>query len=447
MSQIFFRKHVVTIFFIVACLFMGFSPMVYGAVQTLTGDFSGKDSEGRWFVDIPFTINAHSEVDIEYDSVCNETARFYLRVAERENITDGEVTLYFIASSTSSIVENIPLYQGNYIVRLRCLDRLLSAPPIPEWGLEITSNPVSISFAQDQEPESEEPVILNSTRSFTGWLGFWGTAGEIHPTAPSDNGRDYYDRHIFYMKKDTKLKFKFEWGEFRTTTGDPDTDFMVHIYRYRDGNIYWVHDFPALENSGDITEEITLLEEGLYKVDYGGARLGFNIDRKRYGGYKATLILNGEEAPDVKIGGVHKISTRYWSDNLEQYLTREELVPGARSNVDILIANYGSQLVPVTLVYGLSVRNGPITPVGSAKLNIAPGGGSFAVYNTTLLTPANTPLALTGDLVVVLYGSANEVLDTFTTKVGLFSSKLVTIVPMVFRLLLEKDFSNPQVDD
>ena len=430
---------IISFFLSVVFLIMLISPVANSAVQNFSGDFIFYESSiGTHYVDVPFTINTHSVASFSYDSLCSNPDNLTILIRSAD-FTGDAMSIGFArgVGENSSPIEGYPLHQGNYVARLLCNRTIIKQPPDPEWNLTVATNAISISFQQDQEPASEIPETLNSTKSYSGWLGLWGTPGKVTSVS---NGKDYYDTHFYNMKKGTKIKFKIEWGDFSTST-NTDIDFAVLLYRFRDGKTYFVHSFANLENSGDMTEEITLLEDGVYQVSFGGAAVGFNDDKKRYGGYKATVILNGEQVPNVKIVGVHKISTQYWSDDLRRYVTVEDLVPGEKSNVDILIENYDPQFVPVTLVYGLSVRNGPITPVGSAKLNIAPSGG-IAVYNTTLLTPANTPLALTGNLVVVLYGSANEVLDTFTTKVGIYSPEHAPIIVPILQLLLMGTFNN-----
>ena len=117
-----------------------------------------------------------------------------------------------------------------------------------------------------------------------------------------------------------------------------------------------------------------------------------------------TVIINGEPAPNVQIEGIKSIKTTYQDPN-RQWHTTDSLVVGEESQVEIWIGNYDTQkTISVTLVYGLSVHGGAIKPVGVTRLNL-PGSNDILlpqVYQTTLTTPADTPISLKGDLVSVV---------------------------------------------
>ncbi|MBU0944229.1 MAG: hypothetical protein KJ804_22195 [Proteobacteria bacterium] len=147
------------------------------------------------------------------------------------------------------------------------------------------------------------------------------------------------------------------------------------------------------------------------------------------------VILNGEVEASVITGSIQGSSTKYWSNNTEQFYTINDLVPGYKSAIDISLANYYSKSIAATLVYGLSLHGGPIKIVGATQLDLITGG-TFAVYKTALITAVDTPLALKGDLVVVLYDSANQVLDTFNTKVDSWSERMGFAMMPVLMLLL-----------
>lgn len=305
MSRISLWKQMITIFFIAACLFTAFSSTAYGAVQNFSGNFSEDTSRYvNWSVDIPFTIPEHSETDFEFDSLCEDDVYFYLIIAENKPIAYVDIISHHIVKEKGpdKFVNNIPLSQGDYIARMFCARDVLTSYPDPEWNLKVTSSPISITgYAPDQEPPSEEPVNVYSTKSFTGWMGLWGTAGLRSDSSYTRNGRDNDDRFIARMKKGDKLKFKIEWGEFRTST-DEAIRFHIYIQYYQDGKTYLFHSgFQNITNNGYVTEEFTLpWDPELYEIRVGA--FSPEDDVERYGGYKLTLIINGEPEPEPKPG-------------------------------------------------------------------------------------------------------------------------------------------------
>jgi hypothetical protein len=160
---------------------------------------------------------------------------------------------------------------------------------------------------------------------------------------------------------------------------------------------------------------------GEYEINLGNLEAGRHYlqllleDHGTTNGY--AVEISADEfipAPNIELGEIQDISTRYWDEFDHKFYTVEALVPGWESEIDITIVNRGFSSIAAKLVYGLSVNNGPIKKIdGYTQLNL-PADGVFHVYHTTLTTPVDTPDAKTlkGNLVTVITDSNNDVLDT-----------------------------------
>lgn len=426
------------IIFIVGSAISWTSSSVHAETQNFSGNFNVEDTDGM-YIDISFILGGDSTISFEFSSQCTNQENEYL---EFYTSWGGKVAIV----QATGIVQPygpMPMTTGSYRVRLRCRNEMLDPPSVVGYQLTVSSTAISTSFATDPEPDASEAgaITLNKTKSFVGRMGLGGYVG-LQDSPWSSSGIDQSDSYYFNFTKDTKIKFKLEYDSnfinnpFFANSYDPG-DLEILINKVKDGQTYYVDTFDRWQFSGDISKEITLKEDGMYKVSVRGA-YGSLLEKTNYGGYKTTVILNGELGDGAKIGGIQNISTRYWSTVSEEYLTVKEIVPGYTSKIDISIANYYSESIATTLVYGLSVKGGPVKIVGATKLNLIPGG-TFAVYKTTLTTPSDTPFALKGDLVVVLYDSNNQTLDTFTTKVDIWSERAEYAIVMatILELLLD----------
>ena len=285
------RQYICSILLTVGCAFaLVVPPVCFGAVQNFSGSFV--DNGSVKYGEVRFTVPEHSEVDFEFSSICENPLTFSLNGAYNQ----ASVVGHAIAEqySSNAAVDKVPLYKGDYIANISCSGELQNPPPSPQWTMKITNRVINVPYYQeDQEPPSDTPVDVFSSKSFSGWLDLWGTPASLNPVTYQDNGLDSRDIITVNMKKGTKLKVKVEW-EFTTTKPDP-VDMTIALYRYKNGGLYYV-ELPFTSTSNPVTsDEITLLEDGVYKIYLTTFSW---TDKKRYGGYRISLIVNGEPVPD-----------------------------------------------------------------------------------------------------------------------------------------------------
>ncbi len=283
------------ILFCFSFLILSFSPTTAEAESLY---FTGTYPEGYRVLDVPFTLSNHSLVDITYDAACNNVLAtdLYLRTGDLASMPLDQLNFkwYNIAvSHDETPLEGYPLNKGRYIARISCGSTI--NPDDPSWEIRVETSPINLTFTQDdQEPPSMEPTALTHSTSFSGWLGLWGKPDDPIFSQDNTTGHDISDYRLYSLKKGTKIKFGASWESFTASTGWRSPVMNARIEFYRDGQTYFVTNFDLLENSGDKTREITLLEDGVYKIT--AINVSYS-DPKQYRAYTMDVILN--EAPDL----------------------------------------------------------------------------------------------------------------------------------------------------
>ncbi len=182
--------------------------------------------------------------------------------------------------------------------RIRCRYGLDSEDP--NWILSVKTNPINLTFVpEDQEPASMVVTAPTHSTSFSGWLGLWGIPGDPkNELGVNRLGHDISDYKFYSLKKGTRIKFSAVWESYTASTDAQSYEMRVRFELYRNGQTYFVTDFDLIENSGDETREITLLEDGVYRITaVDVSYIGTNSDPKEYRAYTMDVILNGESVP------------------------------------------------------------------------------------------------------------------------------------------------------
>jgi len=261
---------------------------VHASSQHFSGDYSTNDDDGM-YVDIPFSLQDDSAVFLEYHSNCTsqENSYFYLFPPWSKQATFAKAT------DIDQPYGPIPLVRGEYYVRLRCLGEKVDQKVGVEYSLIVSSTPMSTTFSQDQEPDGDEETAINvnGIQPIDGWLGVGGYT-ELQEDIWTDSGIDYSDVYYLTMNKDTKLQFKLEYDDnFKNNPffGGSNGDIQLMIFYVKDGQTYFVHNFDIWTNSGDISEQITIKEGGLFKIYIRGG-YSSSLQKGNYGGYRLTIM-------------------------------------------------------------------------------------------------------------------------------------------------------------
>jgi hypothetical protein len=272
-----------------------------GEELNFTGTYSGED--GYSIVDVPFTLSSPAVTNIYYGAGCRKVTNTTLHIRKGDLLTlpydEPNIDWYSIAiSRDEEPLEGYPLSKGDYIARIRCRYGLDSEDP--NWTLSVKTNPMNLPFVpEDQEPASMVATAPTHSTSFSGWLGLWGIPGDPENELGVNRlGHDIADYKFYSLKNGTRIKFSAAWESYTASTDAQPSEMRVKIELYRDGHTHFVTDFDLIENSGDETREITLLEDGVYRITaVGVSHINTNSDPKEYRTYTMDVILNGESVP------------------------------------------------------------------------------------------------------------------------------------------------------
>jgi hypothetical protein len=288
MSRIHVRVMMVALLVAGSSLFMATSQHVFASSRQFSGNFTQNDENGV-YVDIPVTLQTDSVVFLDYQSGCilKEDATLYLFTPWSKQATFAKV------SEIEQSYGPFPLVKGDYFVRLHCQRDKAGEQMASGYSVNVSSTPISTLYLQDQEPDANESdaIAITGDQSFDGWLGVGGYIGLKEDTW-SDSGIDYSDIYYMNMEKGTKLQFKLEYDDNFTNNpffGGSNGDIQLLIYYLKDGQTFFVHNFDIWTNSGDLSEQITLKEGGLFKVYVRGG-YSSTLHKSNYGGYRLTIL-------------------------------------------------------------------------------------------------------------------------------------------------------------
>jgi len=408
---------------------------VYAGTQTFEGDYQ-IESHNTVPQVIPFTVAQDSVVYLNFLSECStqDNSGISFHTSWGSSLIRTNYPYYPSHYRRATDIEQpygpFPLKSGEYQVTLTCGGETISEGTAVGYSLTVTTTPANARYTSDPEPDwtESDAMDLHATQSFEGSLGYGG-----YPSGGDEN-----DKYYFNLQEGTKYQVKIEYDDtFTDTYGfDRQKDLQLQV----DNNGVFLH-YQAT-GSGFITPEYTVgpnwgcpgtwscpLRIWVNANIYSSGSIEPYFPALGYGGYKLTVIINGTEGPNAELGLIKKITSEYWDDDSHRWVTVEALVAGEESTVDINIANRGSSSLAVKLVHGLSVKGGPVKIVGGRLLTL-PADNSFHTYHTTLTTPANTPVSVTGDLVTVLYDKDNQILDTSTMRVNMWGPN--HLAPMAF---------------
>jgi len=291
-------KKSVLILLLSGCLLFANTLSGYAATQEFTGLFTEKDDKGSgMYARIPVSIDSDSEVSLNFGAGCEYQGNLSFRFNTATNPKEDS----FIVTGGDETVQPMGYYalkKGDYVAEIFCRSEMLNSYTEVEFNVTVVNTPISIGYsAEDTEPDPDYERNITKTTDFSGWLGF--VAG-YPATTINPKGGDWADLYMLNMAQGTKVEFKLDFDEFKSSNGGRDIAFKFRIYRWKDNKTYFVDEFDPITESGQTTKQITLNESGAYKFYVSSSHSSSEAptDNGKYGGYKVTVIINGEPVPE-----------------------------------------------------------------------------------------------------------------------------------------------------
>lgn len=425
---------------ITACILINAYPAL-AATQVFTGNYQ---------LDLPFyrTIPQEISINVAQDSVvyldffseCStlDDSFIQFQTSWGEDIIYDDESWGTKASNIMQPYGPFPLKAGDYLVTLSCGRETFTAGATVGYSLTVSTTTPNLEYAFDPEPDSSEddPINLYTTRSFEGSLGYGGYIGL--KDSFREFGPDTHDYFYFNLPEGATYQVKVEYDDTFTDTYGAEDDLDLKLSVDNNG-IFTAH---LMTSSGYITPEYTVGpgwgEIRIFMTAAVFPTPEYYFPADGYGGYKFTVIVNGDEAPNAEIETILDISTEYWDEDSRQFKTIGDLLPGWESVINISITNHGSSRIAAKLAHGLSIDGGPVKWVGFDELSLS--GGVTNVYRTTLITPNDTPYSRNAKLVTVLYDSNNNVLDTYQKSVDVWNLDIRLALTFLIPILLDPSY-------
>ncbi len=334
----------------------------------------------------------------------------------------------------------LPLAAGNWKVKFYCNHEYLTDGTPTPYTLTYSKDNLSSVYSKDSEshPVStpSSPITLTKGQMYSGWMGFVGYKPvALDPYYVYKFGEDGSDCYYFNLKAGTKIKVRLDY-DIGLNDKLYDNDIAFDILPKDSAGPYVL--FEYWQKSGDISKEITIPKDATYVFrvkgmrHFGSGHSFTNFPKEKYGGYRMSVIVNGDDPlPSIGIG-LAIITTTYRDPVSREYVTVNLLVPGETSLLRIPVSS--SKYQQIRLVVGFSLKNGstygPIKPIGLGTCK------AFSGYNLCRIdaTLDKNIKGIRGKLVIVGYTDGPNVTQQQT--VSIYDENSLIVIGPTLNLLL-----------